>query len=110
MVFHTIQPVPGLPPLRRRHAHRHGPPGVALRTSYQSMLRTAGFVDVEARDDTDEYHATQRRWLDASQRHEAALRTAMGDDAYDERLATRHATLRAITDGLLARFRYSATR
>ena len=72
MVFHTIQPTPGLEPARRRRANGFGPPAVAVPTSYQSMLRTAGFVDIEVRDDTEEYRATQLRWMSASERYEAA--------------------------------------
>ncbi len=81
-----------------------------MRTSYPSMLRTAGFTAIEQRDDTDEYRATQLRWMTASERYEEALRQAMGDDAYEERRTTRRTTLRAIDDGLLARYRYAATR
>ncbi len=110
MVFHTIQPTPGLEPSRRRRANHVGPPAAAVRTSYPSLLNTAGFVDVDVRDDTAEYRATQLRWIAANQRHEAALRAAMGDDAYDERQTTRRATLGAIDAGLLARFRYLAAR
>ena len=108
IVFHTIQPTPGLSPLHRRRANRSGPPATGVRTSYQSLLSTAGFVDVEARDDTEEYRATQLRWIAATERHEAPMRAAIGDDAYHDRHLKRQATLRAIDGGLLARYRYSA--
>jgi len=110
MVFHTIQPTPGLPPARRRLANSSGPPATAVRTSYQSMLRTAGFVDVEVRDDTDEYRATMLRWIAATERHAEAIRAVIGGDAYTERLRSRHEKLSTIEDGLLSRFRYYATR
>jgi len=87
-----------------------GPPAVALRTSYPSLLRSAGFTDVDVVDLTDEYRATQRRWLDATERHGEALRAALGDDTVDDGLLRRRRTLDAIDEGLLARTQYVATR
>ncbi len=110
LVFQTIQPTPGLPPRLRRKANRVGPPAAAVPTSYQSLLRTAGFRDVEAHDQTQEYGATQRRWIDATIRYEHGLRAALGDEAYEERSETRRVTLEAIDAGILARFRYVARR
>jgi hypothetical protein len=110
MVFHTIQATPGLSPLNRRQANRYGPPATGVRTSYRSLLNTAGFVDVEARDETEEYWATQLRWIDAAERYELPMRAAIGDEPYHDRHLKRRATSRAIEGGLLARYRYSATR
>lgn len=110
MIFHTIQPTPGLSPAHRRRANRVGPPATALRSSYQGMLRTAGFVDIEARDDTEQYRATMLRWIAANERHAEAIRTVIGDDAYDDRLRSRHEMLSTIEDGLLSRFRYYSAR
>ena len=110
MGFHVIQPTPGLDRARRRRANSSGPPGVALPTSYQSLLRTAGFVDVVTTDVTAEYRATQARWIVATESREPAMRAAMGDDEYDERVIRRHEHLAAIDAGLLSRFRYLATR
>ena len=108
--FHTIQPTPGLTPYRRSKAHAAGPVAVAVPTSYESLLRTAGFVDVTATDLTAEYRATQQRWIDATHRREGDLRRAMGDELFDERATNRSQTLAAIDDGLLSRFLYTATR
>ncbi len=83
---------------------------VALRTSYPSLLHTAGFTDVTAVDLTDEYASTQRRWIAAFERHSLAIRRVIGEDEFDERIAVRHQTLRAIEDGVLSRFRYTAVR
>ncbi len=74
------------------------------------MLRTAGFVDVEVVDLTEEYGATQRRWIDAHGRHEIGMRAALGDEVFDERLAMRRRTMQLISDGLLSRFRYVGRR
>ena len=106
----TIQPTPGLRAAARRTAHRVGPPAVAVPTSYHSLLRTAGFVNVVATDKTEEYRATLRRWMTATDRHSDAIREAVGHDAYDEREVTRQKTLEAIDAGLLSRFRYTAMR
>lgn len=110
LAFLTIQPTPGLDPTRRRKAHWAGPPAVAVRTSYESLLQSAGFTDVVATDLTAEYAATQRRWMAAMDHHAAAVRDAVGDAAFDERAANRTITSDAISSGLLSRFRYTATR
>lgn len=106
----TIQPTPGLSPSHRRRAHAVGPPGVAVRSSYPRVLQSAGFVGVVATDLTSDYRSTQQRWIDASDRHEAGLRDAVGDDEFERRMAGRYETLRAIDDGLLSRFKYVAIR
>ena len=110
MVFWVIQPTPGLERSARRRAHRLGPEAVAVPTSYPSLLRSAGFGDIEFVDETPDYRAAQQRWIDASQRHADGMRLAMGDDAFDERAETRRQTLTAIDGGLLSRFRYTAAR
>ncbi|MFT7648411.1 MAG: hypothetical protein ACI8Y4_003163 [Candidatus Poriferisodalaceae bacterium] len=110
MVFHTIQARPGLSPSNRRRANRYGPPATGVRTSYRSLLSTAGFIDVEALDETEEYWATQLRWIAAAERYELPMRAAIGDARYYDRHRKRQAASRAIEDGLLARYRYSATR
>ena len=83
---------------------------MAVRTSYESLLRTAGFEDITATDLTPEYRATQQRWIDATDRREPELRGVMGDDLYAERSTNRRLTLEAIDAGLLSRVQYAATR
>ena len=110
IAFHTIQAMPGLTAPRRRLAYEAGPPAVAVRTSYPSLLRTGGFTDIAETDLTSEYRSTQQRWIDASARHEEGLREIVGDVDYEDRAAGRRQTARAIDDGLLARVLYTATR
>jgi cyclopropane fatty-acyl-phospholipid synthase-like methyltransferase len=110
LAFLTIEPTPGLTSAERRRAHRLGPQGVAVPTSYPSLLRTAGFVDIVATDLTEDYRRTLQRWIDASDRHEAELRHIVGDDAYAERERTRNKTVEAIAGGFLSRFGYTAVR
>ncbi len=87
-----------------------GPPAVAVRTSYSSLLRSAGFVEIGFDDRTEQYHATQAAWIEAVSRREAAIRPIVGDGAYDQRLRDRRRTLAAIDGGLLVRVMYWATR
>ena len=87
-----------------------GPPAVTVRTTYLGLLRSAGFIEIDAVDLTAEYLATQRRWLAATLRHEEGLRVALGDDASGERLEQRRRTAHAIEEGLLLRTLYTATR
>ena len=110
MAFHTIQPTPGLDPNRRRQANRAGPYAVAMTSTYDELLVNAGFSEVEARDDTAEYRATQARWVDATRHHEAAMRAVMGNAMFEERLTARTRTLDAVDAGLLSRYRYTAVR
>lgn len=77
-----------------------------MRTSYPSLLRSAGFVEIGMDDRTEEYRATQAAWIDAVSRREAKIRPIVGDDAYEQRLRERRRTLAAIDDGLLARVMY----
>lgn len=110
LAFVTIQPMPGLSARRRRRANAVGPPAGAVRTSYESMLHTAGFVDITAEDRTAEYRSTQAGWLAAVDAREVAIRAMVGDEEYDTRRQNRLATAAAIDDGLLGRFLYTATR
>lgn len=82
----------------------------AVRTSYPSLLRSAGFAAAEDIDVTDAYRAIQRRWIDATERREAALRAVMGDEPFVERMTSRRRTLAAIDDGILQRRMYTAVR
>ena len=110
MAFHTIELPAGLTSAKRRRAVSIGPPAVAVRTTYPGLLRSAGFNEIDAVDLTAEYLATQLRWLAATLRHEAGLRSALGDDVVEEGLKRRRSTASAIKEGLLLRTLYTATR
>ena len=110
LAFHTIELPPGLNASKRRRAISIGPPAVALRTTYLSLLRSAGFAEMDAVDLTADYLATQRRWLAATLRHEEGLRSALGDSVVREGTERRLRTIDAIEDGLLLRTLYTATR
>lgn len=81
-----------------------------MSTSYEGLLRSAGFVDVSVIDLSTEYASTLGRWIEANERRESAIREVVGSEAFDERATSRLETLRAIEDGILARTQYTATR
>jgi cyclopropane fatty-acyl-phospholipid synthase-like methyltransferase len=101
--FFTIVVPAELSAAARRRAAQVGPPSVASRSSYPSMLRSAGFVDIEERDVTAEYLDTARSWL----RHveEAADELAVHEppERVAERITRRRTAIAAIEDGLLRR-------
>ena len=65
--FTAIFPAPGLNAADARRAIEAGPPNCGLRTSYPSLLRSAGFVDIGERDLTADYFATAARKLEVAE-------------------------------------------
>jgi hypothetical protein len=59
--FTAIFPAAGLNAADARRAIEAGPPNCGLRTSYPSLLRSAGFVEIDERDLTADYLATASR-------------------------------------------------
>jgi cyclopropane fatty-acyl-phospholipid synthase-like methyltransferase len=110
LAFHAIEPAAGLDEPARRRAHRRGPPAVAVRTSYPSMLDTAGFGDVHVSDLSADYLATVRRWVAAREAHVDELAELLGEEEVRERIADGRRTAAAIADGLLVRTQYLASR
>ena len=110
MAFHTIELPRELSGSQRRRATSIGPTAVTVRTTYPSLLRSAGFIEIDTVDLTAEYLATQRRWLAATLRHDESLRAALGDDGVEEGIQRRRRTVDAIEAGLLLRTLYTATR
>ena len=110
MAFTAIQQAPGLGPLGRRVPAQVGPSDVVVRTSYPSLLASAGFTEVVADDVTAQYRATLGGWIEASRRHTDELVAIVGPDEVEERRADRLATLAAIDDGVLQRWMFVARR
>jgi len=108
MSFLVIEAADGLTESGRRRAARTGPDAVLTRSTYPALLRSAGFGHVEFEDRTAEYRATQQAWIDATDRHSAGLREALGAGDFAERRRARAASLAAIDDGVLRRRRYVA--
>ena len=110
MIFTTIEAAPGLSPIERRRVARAGPSAVLTRTSYTSLLTTAGFTGIDHRDTTAEYRKTQHAWTEAMRDRSSAIGAAMGQQAFEQRLTDRTAALAAIDDGILRRAQYAAIR
>ena len=110
VAFHAIEPAPGLTAAEKRRVVVAGPPAVSVRTSYPSLLATAGFHDIQMRDLTEEYRIAHRRWVVATGHHENDLRDTIGDEEFDTRTAAYRQTRQALDDGLLRRSLYTATR
>lgn len=101
--FWTIHPTPGLTPAKRRYASQIGPPDAAMRSTHDSLLRSAGFGEIEVTDVSQEYASVLRAWLAGWHRREAEVRVALGDANFDRRVKNRREALQAVEDGLLMR-------
>lgn len=108
--FSVIFPRPGLSSAGLRRAIEAGPPHCGLRTSYPSLLRSAGFVDIEEHDRTPSYLSTAARKLEVGEELAADMIEMLGRERYDELQADRRTHLEAIADGLLRRSLFVARR
>lgn len=93
-----------------RRAVEAGPPNCGLRTSYPSLLRSAGFVEVDERDITADYFATATRKLAVAEQFADEMTEMLGRDEYDEMQAERRLAIAAIEGGLLRRSLFVARR
>ncbi|MCH7811527.1 MAG: hypothetical protein IH958_02755 [Chloroflexi bacterium] len=110
LAFYTIFITPGLPERERRRARQSGPSAAYSRSEPQTLLRSAGFVQIAERDATEEYLRFTRDLLDASERHAKALRESIGEAAFAQRLSQRRAAIAATEAGLLRRSLFVAER
>lgn len=108
--FTVIFPAPGLSESDARRAAEAGPPNCGLRTSYPSLLRSAGFVEVDERDLTDDYYATATRKLAVAEQFADEMTEMLGRKDYDEMQAERRLAVAAIDAGLLRRSLFVARR
>jgi SAM-dependent methyltransferase len=109
--FFTIHLPPQLSPAERRRAIDVGPPAVDSRgPDYMSLLRSAGFVDVEQVDVTAAYRATHQAWLRHARALADELELAEPPGAFAQRVEEHLATGAAIDDGLLHRSLFAARR
>jgi cyclopropane fatty-acyl-phospholipid synthase-like methyltransferase len=108
--FTAIFPAAALAAGDRRRAVEAGPPNCGIRTSYPSLLRSAGFVDVEERDLTADYLATASRKLDVAEQFAGGMAEVLGRQAYEEMQAERRLAISAIEAGLLRRALFVASR
>jgi len=110
MAFTAIEPAFGLTPAERRKIAAVGPPDVLVRTSYPSLLDSAGFVDVVAEDVTAAYRSTLAAWLGETQRRSGAVVAVVGSEEFEGRQQRRINALAAVDAGVLQRWLYVARR
>jgi cyclopropane fatty-acyl-phospholipid synthase-like methyltransferase len=108
--FTVIFPAAGLTAADARRAIEAGPPNCGLRTSYPSLLRSAGFVDVEERDLTADYLSTASRKLEVAEQFAADMTGMLGRPEYERIQAERRQAISAIEAGLLRRSLFVACR
>ncbi len=108
LAFTTIHASPDLDPIRRRRAHRAGPPHVATRRPYPDLVAQAGFEDVVEVDVTTAYAHTQRAWYEAIESRADELRRLTSDSEFAANQADRRLTRAAIAEGLLHRSLFTA--
>jgi hypothetical protein len=110
LAFLTIEVADNLDKRDRRRAAAAGPPAIATRSTYPSLLRTAGLASIERIDVTADYRVTASARMDARNAHAQAFADEFGADELRERNAEGERRLSAIDDGLLKRFLYVAHR
>jgi cyclopropane fatty-acyl-phospholipid synthase-like methyltransferase len=107
--FFTIHLPPHLSPAERRRAIEVGPPAVDSRgPDYMSLLRSAGFVEVEQIDVTAAYRSTHQAWLRHAHAMADELERAEPPGAFAQRVEEHLAAGAAIADGLLHRSLFTA--
>lgn len=108
--FFTIHLSPGLKGDDARRGKEAAPGKTYARKDYATLLRSAGFTEIEATDVTDEYLRFTGRLLEVNGRHEKALRAAAGDEMFENRQTRREGAIRGIQAGLLRRSLFVARR
>ena len=82
---------------------------MATRSSYERMLRAAGFAAVDRVDITARFRDTQAAWMNAVAAQYDQLVALEGMAAVKERQRDQRVQLRAIDEGLLQRAIFSAS-
>lgn len=111
MAFYTIFIPPGLSEAAYRRAVRIGARSVASwRREQQELLISAGFVQIEETDVSDEYLRIKRALLDARERYAPDLRRSQGEAEFAQMQKEQRAEAAAIEAGLLRRSLFVALR
>jgi hypothetical protein len=108
--FTVIFATPGLTAAQARRAVASGPPNCGLRTSYPSLLRSAGFVDIDEHDRTPDYLTLATRKLEVTEELADDMVRMFGRQDHEEMQAQRRLSVAAIADGLLRRSLFLARR
>jgi hypothetical protein len=81
---------------------------VATAIPYVELIARAGFTDIGSRDTTMEYLEVAGRWLEAARELETELRSAVGDEIFDDKYQSRADSYEMIKAGELGRTLYWA--
>lgn len=81
---------------------------VATAVPYPEMLAQAGFNEIGSEDTTTGYLEVAGRWLLAARDLELELKSAMGDDVFEDKYSSRIASYEMIESGDLGRTLYWA--
>ena len=76
---------------------------VATSVPYEELLAQAGFTDIGSQDTTLEYLGVAGRWLAAARELETELRSAVGDEIFDDKYESRTVSYEMIKAGELGR-------
>lgn len=110
IAFTTIYVPTGLGPTARRRAYRVGPRAVASRVDQRRLLKSAGFVEIDAVDLTEAFVGTTRGWIEEGSLHADELAALDAPGAFAQRRRNQLAQLAATEDGLLRRGLFMASR
>jgi len=108
--FFTIYVPRDIAPTARQRAFAAAPKYGWLRTSHAQLMQSAGFVDIEETDYTEQYLHTLRGWLDHSDERSAELIELWGNELFAQRQADRRSSIAAVEAGWQRRILISARR
>jgi hypothetical protein len=103
MAFQVIHTALDLSEPERRRAHRSGPWAVSSSHAPNELMRRAGFVDVIAVDQTEQFRTTAAAWIREWDEHRAELVALYGQAEFDTQQQDRNVQQQAIDEGLLRR-------
>lgn len=110
IAYYTIFISHEIPEDARRRIGKVARPGLYTRAEQQGLLRSAGFVNIEETDVTDEYLHVERALHEANERHARSLRKSLGEAKFEEAQSNRKAALLGIEGGVLRRSLFVAER
>jgi cyclopropane fatty-acyl-phospholipid synthase-like methyltransferase len=108
--FFTIYVPNELSPALRRWALSAAPRYGWSRAAHVQLMRSAGFVDIEEVDATNEYLDTLRGWYERSAEREDELVGLWGAELFVDRQRDRHNAMEAVEAGVQRRVLITGTR
>src|SRR5215217_6264569 len=100
MAVQVIHTAPDLSEGERRRAHQSGPWAVSSRHAADELMRRAGFVDVAAVDQTEQFRRTGAAWIREWDSYRDELAALYGEAEFYARQQERNKQQQATDDGL----------